>query len=44
MEQNSQTPFLKRVNNVEKSVEELKEDMTELKIKIEIILKSLRSK
>lgn len=44
MEQNNQTPFLKRVNNVEKSVEELKEEMTELKIKIEIILKSLRSK
>lgn len=36
------TPFLKRVINLEKESSELKDEIAQMKSKIEIIIKSLR--
>lgn len=43
-QQNKQTPFLKRVNNIEKSVKELEKIVNEIKNKLDTILKSLRGR
>jgi prefoldin subunit 5 len=41
-EQEKPTPFLKRVNELEKKNKELEEQIAQLSQKIEIVIKSLR--